>query len=359
MVILNIVKETIEKIKNEIPNRSPTEIDMCVRKFHTNLNGIPVKRLFMILPSAGCKWAMKRGGNCTPCGALYYTIKDKKISSKEVIDAFMSLYRKTNFKYYPIISLCSGGSFLSDNEIPKKAKDKILKIIEDNKHIKKIIIESLPQLITEEKLSYIESILKTTKLEIGIGLDVKDDLIRKLCINKNFNLKQYEMASGLLKKYNIDLLTYVHIKSPFLSEKEAIEQAIITSKYAFKKGSKTISLEPIFVMEYTLVDYLYKKGKFKSPWLWSIIEVVKNVYTLGEVRINMNEYFESSYKYPRNYCKDNKCTKELRKRFIKFNQTFDLNIINNFYCDCKNIWEKEITQKESLSIKKRINEYLQ
>ena len=189
-------------------------------------------------------------------------------------------------------------------------------------------------------------------------MDAKNNIIRNLCINKNFSLKQYEKASALLKEFNIDLLTYVHIKSPFLNENEAIKEAVTTSKYAFKHGSSAVSLEPIFIMEYTLVDYLYKKGKFRPPWLWSVVEVAKSICKLGEVRINTNDLFETSYKYPRNYCRNDECTMKLRKRIFKYNQSLDINVLTDFYCDCKEAWKKEINKKCEVPLIKRIPQYI-
>jgi len=351
---MKIIKRIIEDVKENTPSSYLDVTSQNLFEFPANVDGKPVKRLFMLLPSKGCEWAMQKGGGCAPCGALYYTSKDKEIPKEFILNKFKESYHNIDWKNYPVVYLCTGGSFLSDKEVPWDVKANILRIIEGNKDIKKVIVESLPNLVTHKKIRNLKSLLKSKRIEIGIGLDSFDDYIRLNCINKNFSHKQYDKAAKIIKREGLSLLTYVHIKPPFLTEKEAIDDAIKTVNYAFKKNTRAVSLEPIFVMKHTLVDFLYQKGRYKPPWLWSVLEVLKkSVSSSREIRINQNENFETTTGYPQNYCEKD-CSLNIRKKIFEYNKNLDVSIFDDISCECRNKWEEECKIISPYSLEKRI-----
>ncbi|RKX76096.1 MAG: hypothetical protein DRP87_12810 [Spirochaetes bacterium] len=59
-----------------------------------------------------------------------------------------------------------------------------------------------------------------------------------------------EEAVNLIEEYGFQSLAYILIKPPFLSEQEAIEEAIDTVKIAFELGFDAVSIEPLSVHEY-------------------------------------------------------------------------------------------------------------
>jgi radical SAM enzyme (TIGR01210 family) len=105
-----------------------------------------------------------------------------------------------------------------------------------------LVLETRPEFVTEEKVREIKRLIPDKHIELGVGLEIKDDFYRRICINKGFSLQRYNSAANIITKY-LNLRTYVLLKPLFLTEKEAIEQAIETIEYAFASGTTTVSLE--------------------------------------------------------------------------------------------------------------------
>jgi hypothetical protein len=126
----------------------------------------------------------------------------------------------------------------------------MLKKISSNPYIKMLVLETRPEFVTEEKIKEISNLIPDKHVGISIGLEIKDDFYRTICINKGFTLNQFEHAANIIKKY-LNLRSYVLLKPPFLTEKESIYQAIETINYAFDIGCTTVSLESCTVQDYT------------------------------------------------------------------------------------------------------------
>ena len=65
--------------------------------------------------------------------------------------------------------------------------------------------------------------------------------------------------------------------------KTSIKEAINTAKYAFSVGSDEVAFESAFIQEGTCMEKMYRENKFKPPWLWSVIEVIKQTHDLGSI----------------------------------------------------------------------------
>lgn len=233
------------------------------------------KRLVMYLMSNGCDWALKNGNGCTICGHLAKQRRlETSISTQDYIKQFVSEYDKVDFKEYPILNLYNNGSILNNNEIPNEALFKILKIVNQNPYIRKIVLESRPEFVNEEIVYEIKKRVPDKFVEIAMGLEVLDDFYRIACINKGFRLEQFKKAATIIKKH-LNLKSYVLLKPPFLTEREGIEEAIRTIGFAFAIGSSTVSLEACTIQKNTLAEYLSDRNDYSTPWLWSIVEVVK------------------------------------------------------------------------------------
>jgi uncharacterized Fe-S cluster-containing MiaB family protein len=63
----------------------------------------------------------------------------------------------------------------------------------------------------------------------------------------------------------MDVGTYVVVKPPFLTEREAIEEASQTAEFAFDVNSGSVFLEPLAMQRYTLQDWLRQRAVFRQP----------------------------------------------------------------------------------------------
>lgn len=311
----------------------------------TNIFRKPSKRLMIVLIAKGCEWA-KNGGPCTMCN--YWICSSKKVTTENLVNQFKNEIAKYDFAKIGIeeIDLFNSGSFLNDDEVSEKARIEIMRIISRIETVKKVLIESRPEYITKEKITRIKNFLREKILEIGIGLETSSDSIREKYINKGFDLKSFTKAVKIIKNGGALLLVHVLIKPPFLTEQEAITDTITTTKYIFRLGKKLkiqvkVALEPVIIKKPSLVYQLWEKGKYKKVWLWSIIEILKQTYGLGNVQVGLSSEGMKWQEFPVN-CK--KCSKKIIDAILKFNQYQNISVFNKIDCDCKKDWEKELNK---------------
>lgn len=296
-----------------------------------------VLRLTLMLPGKGCAWAEKTGG-CTMCG---FPRKIKKIGKKFSEKDLIALYKTAEIMtadYNPfILTIYNAGSFINDYEIPPNVQIEICKRVKKHHSIQKLFIESRAEFVTEEKIKRLKNELGEKELIVALGLESQDDTIRNKYICKGLSKETYEKAIRIIKNNGGRVLTYVFIKPIYLKEKGAIEEAIKTAEYAFGAGSDEVAFESAFIQEGTLMEKLYKENKFKPPWLWSIIEVIKRTYHLGPIHIGGFNDEPPPLAIPSN-C--SKCSKKIRNVIQKYRETHNIKIFDNLYCDCKKDWQK-------------------
>lgn len=296
-------------------------------------------RWIQLLPGKGCAWAKKSGG-CYMCGFKKKTDEFVgQFTDDDIIELFREAEVMTQSQQPQKIAIYNGGSFLNDEEISHKVQSEICIKISLHPTIETLMVESRPEFVTEQKIAYLISLLGKKRLQVGIGLECENDKVRTRCIHKGFLKVDYERAAKVLKDNGAELFTYIFIKPLYLSEKGAIEEAIKSVKYAFEVGSKEVSLSCAFIQEGTRMEEEYEKGNFHPPWLWSIIEVVKQTYRFGSVHIGSFKDEPPPIAIPHN-C--DKCSAKIEMLFEKYNKTHDLKLLENLDCECKKDWEKVI-----------------
>ena len=304
-----------------------------------------VTRLILLLPGKGCAWAQKTGG-CTMCG---FSQRIKQIGKQFTDKDLLALYTITELltiKDKPsMLTIYNAGSFINDNEISPEVQKKICQKVENHPTIKKLFIESRAEFVTETKIKTLKNILKNKGLIIAIGLEAQDDKIRNIYIRKGLSKKSYEEAINTIRQNGIKSLTYIFIKPIYLNEREAIKEAINTAKYAFKTGTNEVAFESAFIQEGTLMEVLYQKGKFKPPWLWSIIEVIKRTNHLGPIHLGGFEDEPPPIAIPSN-CPQ--CSEKIRKTLQEYRETNNIKLFDNLRCNCKKDWQK-LLDSENLS----------
>jgi archaeosine synthase beta-subunit len=307
------------------------------------LNGEPIKRVIIILRARGCAWSLREDGGCSICGHICGTTLGEPIPPEKIISQLETeLAHYGNFEDYPMLCLYNSGSFLNNDEIPTDVRKNIMRKINNIKGLKRLIIESRPEYITDEILNELEILTDNIEVEIGIGLETGNDLVRDVCINKGFTSEDFISVSRRLKKRKIKLLAYVLLKPPFLTEREGIMDTVETIKFAFNNGADIVSIEPVSVQDFTLTSFLYEAGYFRPPWIWSVMEVIKQTHNLGLVRLGGFEFFPIPKIFTHN-CEE--CDPRVIKSIKDFNRTYDITVFNDVYpCNCDKYWKRDLSE---------------
>ncbi|UCE36950.1 MAG: archaeosine biosynthesis radical SAM protein RaSEA [Thermoplasmata archaeon] len=281
-----------------------------------------VDSFVMILRTRGCAWGLSSG--CSMCGYINDSARES-VGEEDLIYQFQEAMKK--YSGEKIVKIYTSGSFFDEEEIPVSVQDKILNVLQEK--TEKVIVETRPEFVKTERLKGIN------KIEIAMGLESANDFVLENSINKGFKLDDYVKAATTINDLGIGVKTYLLIKPPFLTEKEAIEDTI-SSAEKISKYTQTISFNPINIQKFTLVERLWRNREYRPPWLWSVLEVLKNTSKLQGNRLMSSPTAGGTKKGAHN-C--GKCDKNILEAIREFSLTQDINHIEELHCECKDHWQ--------------------
>jgi len=312
----------------------------------------PGKALVIILNSQGCQWGLGINGGCSMCGYSNETSAND-ISANDLITQVKNTLTKFSKKEFQSIKIFNSGSFLDNNEIPIEAQTKILSMINEFESVSEVIVESRPEFVSKKTLKKLRHALDQNKqLEIGIGLETSNDLIRINNINKGFLFDDYKKAVKIALSENTRVKTYLLLKPPFLTEKEAIKDTVQSAIDAIKIGSRSISINPINVQSGTFVYDLWRNGIYRPPWFWTLKTVLLKIWT----QVNKQKLAEkvdrilsdpSGAGTRRGIHNCSKCNKDFNRSIRNYSVNQDHTILNKITCSCYNLWLELIKQEEA------------
>jgi radical SAM enzyme (TIGR01210 family) len=251
------------------------------------------------------------------------------------------------------VFICTYSSF-DDLEVTKKAREFIYDLLNQYKNILYVAFQSRAEFVVDSILKEIKEKLPGKKSYVFIGLESSNDFITRYCIHKGYGFMEVSKKVKLLKKYGVHPGVFLLIKPPFMTEKESIDDAIKSIKDCFRIGVEDIYLMCNRIGGYSITDPLYKMKKYRAPWLWSIIEVLKNFDEEGLKRIKISGFRVAiaTLDDPHN-CKI--CNERVMNAIEKFNRTKSVSAFDKLDCECKKEWEEEL-KRRYLPLKTRIIE---
>ena len=291
-----------------------------------NVQGKEAKALSIILPTVGCRWR-----RCNMCSYFEDSPNDASI---DIFGIFVEEFNNAYDDEIRKVKLFTSGSFLDPREVNPDCAKKIISFLSE-KGISEATLESRPEYVEED---YLKELMGNNDLqiEVAIGLESSNNKILQHSINKGFTFEDFLSASDILKRLGIINKAYLMIKPPFLTEKEAIHDAINSAK-SIENIADVISFNPMTVHKNTLVEYLWNKGEYSPPWGWSILEILKETANLRP-NIICHPVAFGRFRGPKN-CKS--CNREIEKKILEFSLNNDPKILD-YDCDCKKDWEEEL-----------------
>ncbi len=383
-----LVEEKIKSLRANTPNLPYEKTKLAeveINKFF--YEGKTVDRVMIVLRSNGCQH-YKTNGGCSMCAHLNGAPLMEKITHENyvmqwnsVVDGSFNESATTEFNLndYPVVCVYNLGSLLNPEEISFKTVKYIFASLNEYKGVKKVIIESRAEYVTEEALSAIREVYDGI-VEVGIGVESTNYLVRELCHHKAIDdTKIITDAVDMLHKFNMKALAYVNFKPVFLTESEAIDDAIKTSVDCFSKFHfDAVSVEPTSLQENSLANFMYDLGLYRVPWLWSLRDIIHGIYDeIGtqKLDIRLGGYFDEevlSGSQGTGFADRNEifphmtssncshCTNEFVDAIKQFNMSYDVKDLDKVKpCPhCYSLWEDTKRICDSRSIIKRINDIL-
>jgi len=289
------------------------------------MEGRAAQALTMILRTVGCKW-----NRCTMCG---YAGEGEPASAEDLIAQFKVAMEKCSPEV-SVVKIYTSGSFLDPEEMPLKAREEILRLLEAA-GIDKLIIESRPEYVNPEG---VEECLSHLQTEFAVGLESASDLIRQQLIRKGFLFQDFVRASEVVHRLGGRVKAYLLLKPPHLTEGQALRDAIASARAAGPYAD-IISLNLCNVQRNTLVERMWERGEYRPPWLWSALEVLK----ASPHPVVCDPVGAGTRRGPHN-C--GLCDAALAEAIRKHDLTQDIRFFDDLHCQCKEPWQKLMELEE-------------
>ncbi|MFX1282254.1 MAG: archaeosine biosynthesis radical SAM protein RaSEA [Promethearchaeota archaeon] len=231
----------------------------------------------IVIPTRGCSWALSESGGCSVCGYVNDSSYNQPIPTQKILDTIDHSLNQVDSEKPIEFKLYNSGSFFDEKDVPQRLRSQIIDLIRNRNEIIKFGVECRPEYLITNQIVVKETkkILEPIKLEIGVGLESSNNTIITDCWNKGFSIEDYKKSVQILRALDVRIKSYIFIKPPFLTEAEAIIDAIKTAHDAVRFGTDVISFNPCNVQNGTLVNLLQKQDRYQPPWLWSVLYIVK------------------------------------------------------------------------------------
>ncbi|MFX1537448.1 MAG: archaeosine biosynthesis radical SAM protein RaSEA [Promethearchaeota archaeon] len=309
--------------------------------------GMPVLSQVIILSTRGCEWALSDHGGCSMCGYINDSSRrdiDQSLILKQITKA-LDKHAPPDNKTVRVVKIFNSGSFFDDKELYPQTRHQILRQLAKNPEIQEVAVESRPEYINEEKLNAALDILGEKKLIIGIGVESTSDRIRIECINKGFTFYDIKKATSLIIDRGAFVKAYLLLKPPFLTEIESLWDTYRSVKVLNELKVQAISLNPCTVQKGTLVEKLFRRGQYRPPWLWTVLESLKNnLQKFPHIKILCEPTGVGSLRGSRNCGKCDKVVAQIIKE-ISLHQKIT---VEEPSCGCKDIWREVINLEDQV-----------
>ncbi|MBN1539696.1 MAG: archaeosine biosynthesis radical SAM protein RaSEA [Candidatus Thermoplasmatota archaeon] len=307
---------------------------LSVWKEKDSIDRVEVEALVMILKTRGCSWSKRSG--CTMCGYNNSVFPD--VTSSDLIMQVDDALKSYDGEQY--IKIFTSGSYFDPMEIPLETQRSIAMSVGSSAPSARLLVETRPEFINRQGLEQVGRYMDI--LEVAIGLETSSDNIRMENINKGFTWSDYIRGGRIVDDTGCLLKTYLLMKSPFMSEAASIGDCLNSIKDVHEEfpGSR-ISVNPMNIQSRTLVERLFRKGLYRPPWLWSLMEVLGTgtQLTKGETLI-MSSPTAGGKKRGVHNCGE--CDPGILEAISSFSIDNDRKLLLHHYHHCMEDWKEHI-----------------
>jgi len=308
---------------------------------------------------------LRNGKRCVFCGFLNYR---NPISPRTVGRYFNEVFRNSNLSDIRRLELYVSGSFFDDKEVSFDSRLEIIKSI-NNSEIEETILESRPEFITEENLKPITDLINPKRITIAMGVETMDDRLRDE-LSKGFSTKDIAKSLSKIAKAGMNFQAYLLLNPPGINnDRNAIIDVVNSSKKLISLTKKmdchlSLALQPFFIAKNSKVSENQQKYPVRPPWLYTIALTLKLLDTIrAREKSNLHVILGNEndnvapLRTPSNYTGNGdvcSCTERVRSHLRKINisqKKLEENIhkILESPCDCRKVWEKEISAHKLMS----------
>jgi len=230
-----------------------------------------------ILRTRGCYWADGKG--CSMCGYAKDTLGRSATPGElaRQLDGILRAYHDE-----PYVKFYTSGSFLDDREVDAESREKIVRAFSGR--ARRLLFETLPEFLQPETVGPLRDAFQGD-LEIALGLESADPEILGRFVTKGSPPSAYFEAFERARTLKVAPKAYLLLKPPYLTEKESVRDVVASVRETAPRVD-AISINPVHIQNGTVVEHLYRRGRYRPPWLWSLVDAVREGAALrGSTRL--------------------------------------------------------------------------
>lgn len=279
------------------------------------------KRLQFGFKNRGCQYwhCAKNKLGCYNCGyfmgtQLHHFLKmtqsDYHISIIKQLEWIEKKYK--NQKGFDVVDIEGDGSFFNPWEFPKKTQIECFRRLSKWENLTHILVESRPEYIEKEWISKLLKELRADQImEIAVGVESMDNFVRAHCINKGTSdisdIIEKDSIKNIFKEIadfngRVRLQVYLLVKPAFLTESEALADAVNSGRILYKWAKEfspqkppdilAIKYEPVVINRGTILEVLYQSPKDGDP-----LYIPLDYWTVAELLLQLA--YDDTYKVVR------------------------------------------------------------
>lgn len=258
--------------------------DSTTRTWKVALDAHPrtmVDLTFVYFRSFGCRF--DRRGECTMCN---YAVAEP-VSSQRIVEIVAAALEQR--PHYEALGISPFGNMFDPQEVPADARRQIFELAAAT-DCASFHCESRPETIEPADVEECVAILAGKRVFVNLGLESADPWIQANCIGKSLDRQTYADCVAHLRSAGAHAVTNVLLGGPFLTEAEALDSAVETTSWALEQGSHLCVLFPSNVKGWTLQEWLWDRGLFRTPSLWSLVEALHRLGRERAAQVSLSWY---------------------------------------------------------------------
>jgi len=320
----------MDKLRQERPAGSIQDHGYFVEKTMYGTRPFDLRLSWFV--TKGC--SNDHAGGCTMCNFGFAEAKPEEMLWQ--VEQLLE-----NVQGDEIIYITPLGSMFDELEVPSEIKEEIFQRAART-GCAVFGTESRPDMITDENIrSFRVAFPSKVKLQIGLGMESANDYVRRNCVNKRLTRQEVVNSIEILHKYDIEALIHVLLKPAFLTEAEAIEDAVQSCNFAFAHGADRVIFLMTNLKPYTLTSWLAERGRYRVPYLWSAAAVLEQMGAGMKRPVTMSGFY-SGVEILQLATNCDRCSEWAIAKLQAFSQTLDDGVLDSILkkdCSCRTEWQ--------------------
>ena len=296
--------------------------------------------LTIIFKSGGCSWS-----KCRMCSYRHERYSGSQ-SPGTILEHLRAQLSWVSHQYkteeYRMVKIFTSGSFFDPVEVPPEFLPEVATAFRG----KLVIAETRPEFVNPDLLmSFLELLddgSHEKPLYCAIGLETSSDTIREKSINKGFSFQDFKNASAAAYRAGAGVKAYLLLKPLFLTESEAVSD-MKKSIRDIVPYADMISMNPCTVQRNTEMEYYWKRGAYRPPYLWSVLSILAD----APLHVTCDPLGGGQKRGPHN-C--GTCDYEIVRGIRDYSQNADRELISALLdtrCGCRQEWEYILESEKS------------